>query len=169
MLLHRKKLMEAVMRGLARVLGEDEDLWGLVGLLHDIDYEYVGRDPLKHGLGALELLKGVLPEYALEAIAMHNERNGFVSSSEAAARMSRALRASDHLSGLIVATALVMPGKKLREVRVESLMRKFRARDFARGIDRSRILEVEDLGLSLEEFFRVGLEALGEIAEELGL
>lgn len=62
-----------------------------------------------------------------------------------------------------------MPGKKLREVRVESLMRKFRARDFARGIDRSRILEVEDLGLSLEEFFRVGLEALGEIAEELGL
>jgi len=89
-LLHRKKLMEAVMRGLARVLGEDEDLRGLVGLLHDIDYEYVGRNPLKHGLGALELLKGVLPEYALEAIAMHNERNGFVSSSEAAARMSRA-------------------------------------------------------------------------------
>ena len=74
--MHRKKLMEAVMRGLARVLGEDEDLWGLVGLLHDIDYEYVGRDPLKHGLGVLELLKGVLPEYALEAIAMHNERNG---------------------------------------------------------------------------------------------
>jgi len=51
------------MRTLARRLGEDEDLWGLVGLLHDIDYDYVGRDPLKHGLGALELLKGVLPGF----------------------------------------------------------------------------------------------------------
>ncbi len=160
---------EAIMRTLARRLGEDEDLWGLVGLLHDIDYDYVGRDPLKHGLGALELLKGVLPDYALEAIAMHNEQNGFVTSSEVAVRLSHALRASDHLSGLIVATALVMPSKKLCEVGVESVMRKFKAKDFARSIDRNRVLEIEKLSLSLEEFFRIGLEALGKIAEELGL
>lgn len=160
---------EAIMKVLAKKLGEDEELWGLVGLLHDVDYDYVGRDPLKHGLSALLILKGVLPEYALEAIAMHNDRNGFKTSSEAAVRLSHALRASDHLSGLIIATTLVMPGKKLSEVRVESISRKFKAKDFARSVDRSRILEIEMLGLSLEEFFSIGLEALNNIAEELNL
>lgn len=160
---------EAIMKALAKRLGEDEVLWGLVGLLHDIDYDHVGRDPLKHGLGALELLKGLLPEYALEAIAMHNDRNGFKTSSETAVRLSHALRASDHLSGLIVATALVMPSKRLSEVRTESILRKFKARDFARSIDRNRILEVEKLGLSLEDFFSIGLEALNNVAEELNL
>ncbi|MEM0015110.1 MAG: HDIG domain-containing protein [Zestosphaera sp.] len=160
---------EAIMRALAKKLGENEGMWGLVGLLHDIDYDYVGRDPLKHGLGALELLKGVLPDHALEAIAMHNDRNGFRSPSEAAVRLSHALRASDHLSGLIVATALVMPGKRLSEVKVESVMKKFKAKDFARNIDRNRILEIEKLGLSLEDFLSVGLEALNGVAGELGL
>ena len=159
----------AVMRALATRLGEDPGLWELVGLLHDVDYDYVGRDMSRHGLGALEILRGVLPQYALEAIAAHNEHNGFKPSSEASVRLTHALRASDHLSGLIVATALVMPSRRLAEVRVDTLLRKFKAKDFARGVDRERIREVEKLGIKLEEFLQIGLEALKGVAAELGL
>ncbi len=159
----------AIMRALGRRLGEDEGLWELVGLLHDIDYDYVGRDMTRHGLGALEILRGLLPLEALEAIASHNEHNGFRPTTEGAVRLSHALRASDHLAGLAVATALVMPSRRLAEVRPETLARKFKSKDFARGVDRDRIREVERLGVSLEEFFRIGLEALAEVAAELGL
>jgi putative nucleotidyltransferase with HDIG domain len=159
----------AVMRALARRLGEDPELWELIGLLHDVDYDYVGRDMSRHGLGALEILRGVLPQYALEAVAAHNEHNGFKPSSEVAVRLTHALRASDHLSGLIVATALVMPSKRLTEVRVDTLLRKFKAKDFARGVDRERIREVEKLGIKLEEFLQIGLGALKGVAAELGL
>ncbi len=161
--------VEAIMRKLARRLGEDEELWGLVGLLHDIDYDLTGRDEKKHGLLALEILRDKLPEEALEAIAAHNEHNGFKPSLENSVKIARALRAADHLSGLIIATALVMPNKKISEIRVKSLKKKFKSKDFARSIDRDRIREIEELGLSLDEFFEIGLEALREIAGELGL
>ncbi len=160
--------VEAIMRALARRLGEDEELWGLIGLLHDIDYEVVGRDPRVHGLKALEILEGKLPRLALEAIAAHNEKNGFKPCREAE-RVVAALRAADHLSGLIVATALVMPHKRLSEVKLSTLVKKFKAKDFARGVDRARIREVEKLGISLEEFMDLGLKALQSIANELGL
>ncbi len=161
--------VEAIMKALARRLGEDEQLWSLVGLLHDIDYEIVGRDPSRHGLEALKILEGKLPRHALEAIAAHNERNGFKPTLKEAEKLVAALRAADHLSGLIVATALVMPNKKLAEVKLSTLKKKFKAKDFARGVDRDRIREVEKLGLTLEEFMELGLKALQEIADQLGL
>lgn len=159
----------AIMRALGGRLGEDASTWELIGLLHDIDYDYVERDMSKHGLGALQLLEGVLPRKALEAIASHNEHNGFKPESQEAARLSHALRAADHLAGLIVATALVMPGKKLAEVKLDTLIRKFRAKDFARGVSRDRIKEIEELGIQLEEFLGLGLESLKEVATALGL
>ncbi|MEM1911361.1 MAG: HDIG domain-containing protein [Sulfolobales archaeon] len=159
----------AIMKALGERLGESAEVWELVGLLHDIDYDYVGRDMTKHGLGALHLLEGVLPSEALEAIASHNEHNGFKPRSERAVKLMHALRASDHLAGLIVATALVMPNKKLNEVKLETLMKKFKAKDFARGVSRDRIREIEKLGISLDEFLELGLEALKEVAVELGL
>jgi predicted hydrolase (HD superfamily) len=142
---------------------------GLIGLLHDIDYDYVNRDMARHGLEAINILRGVLPEDALEAIAGHNEHNGYVVKSEFAKKIVHALRASDHASGLIVATALVMPHKKLGEVKLESLLKKFKAKDFARGVDRGRILEIEKLGMKLEEFLYIALEGVKNIASELGL
>ncbi|MEM1912778.1 MAG: HDIG domain-containing protein [Thermofilaceae archaeon] len=161
--------VEAIMRAAARRLGEEEELWGLVGLLHDIDYDEVGRDPSRHGLKALDILAGKLPPQALEAIAGHNEHNGYKVSSPEAERILRALRAADHASGLIIATALVMPSKKLAEVKLESLMRKFKQKDFARGVDRNRVRECEQLGLTLEEFLSLSLEAMKGVAAELGL
>lgn len=107
--------VEAIMRSLARRLGEDEELWGLIGLLHDIDYDYVERDMSRHGLEALNILKGKdLPLEALEIIAGHNENNGFKVTNEKALKTLYCLRASDHASGLIIATTLVMPSKKLK-------------------------------------------------------
>lgn len=161
--------VEAVMRAAARSLGEDEEFWGLVGLLHDIDYDEVGHDMRQHGLKALEILAGKLPREALEAIAAHNEHNGFKVSSPAAERLVHALRAADHASGLVVATALVMPSRKLAEVKLESLLRKFKQKDFARGVDRNRIKECELLGLRLEEFLRTALEGMKEVAADLDL
>lgn len=161
--------VEAIMRAVARVLGEEEETWGLVGLLHDIDYDEVGQDPSRHGLKALEILEGKLPLHALEAIAGHNEHNGFKAISPAAERLTHALRAADHASGLIIATALVMPNKKLAEVKLESLLRKFRQKDFARGVDRDRLKECELLGLKLEDFLATALEATKQVAECIGL
>lgn len=161
--------VEAIMRGLARELGEDEELWGLVGLLHDIDYELTGKDLSKHGLKSMEIVEGKLPREAIEAIGAHNEHNGFKPSSDYAIKLTHALRAADHLSGLIIATALVMPSKKLAEVKVKSIKKKFKSKDFARGVDRSRIREIEELGIDLNKFFEIGLNALKSIANELGL
>lgn len=162
--------VEAIMRALAKKLGEDETIWMLVGLLHDIDYDFVERDMKRHGLEALTILKSIgLPLEALEAIAGHNENNGFKITSEKSKKILHALRASDHASGLIIATALVMPSKKLAEVRLETVMRKYKSRDFARGVDRERIREIEILGLKLEEFMVLAIEVLKEVASELDL
>ncbi|MEM1646159.1 MAG: HDIG domain-containing protein [Ignisphaera sp.] len=162
--------VEAIMQALAKKLGEDETIWMLVGLLHDIDYDYVGRDMKKHGLEALNILRDVgLPLEALEAIAGHNENNGFKISYEKSKKILHALRASDHASGLVIATALIMPNKKLAEVKLESVMRKYRSKDFAKGVDRERIKEIELLGMELEEFMALAIEALKGIAKELGL
>ncbi len=157
--------VEAIMRALARRLGKDEELWGLVGLLHDLDYELVGKDMRRHGLVSAQLLEGKLPAEALNAIRAHNELTGFEDESE----LAIALKAADQVSGLIIATALVMPNKKLNEVKVKSLKKKFKQKDFARNVKRDKIMLCEKLGLTLNEFFQISLEALQGISEELGL
>ena len=158
--------VEAIMRRLAERLGGDPELWGLVGLLHDLDFEETRSDPSRHGLVAAEALKGLLPEEALRAIKAHNFEHTGV---EPTTPMEKALVAADAVSGLIVASALVMPNKRLSEVTVKTLERKFKAKDFARGVDRRRIEKCRELGLSLEEFLELALEALKGIASELGL
>jgi len=155
----------AIMKALAYELGQDPELWELVGLLHDIDYELVGKDLSNHGLVAAELLKGKLPDEALLAIKAHNELTGIKDDS----KIALALRASDHVSGLIIATALVMPSKSLKEVKLDSLLRKFKQKDFARNVNRERILNCEKLGIPLSKFLEIALKALQEIHEHLGL
>lgn len=157
--------VEAIMCRLARRLGEDENLWGLVGLLHDLDYEETSNVFHLHGLKTVEMLKGLLPEEALEAIKGHNELTGAPCHS----KLCQALRASDQASGLIIATALVMPSKKVSEVKVSSLKKKLKQKDFARGVSRESLALHEKLGLSLEEFLGLSLEALQQIDSQLGL
>ena len=129
--------VEAIMRSLAKHFGEDEGLWGLTGLLHDVDYERTEGTWEKHGILAAEILKGMISEEIHRAIKAHNFENTHV---KPETRMEKALIACDAISGLLVACALVMPSKKLAEVRVKTVMKKFKDKDFARGADRENSL-----------------------------
>ena len=153
----------AIMEKMADFFGEDKQIWKMTGLLHDIDYGKA--DMQKHGLISAEMLKGKLPEEALHAIKAHNERTGF----KAESMLDKALIASDAASGLIVATALVMPEKKLSQVKVSSLLTKFKDKSFARGVERKKIMICEEIGLPLEKFLSIALQGMMEVREKLGL
>lgn len=158
--------VEAVMRELAKHFGEDEDSWGLIGLLHDIDYEKIEDAWEKHGILAEEILTGLVSGEAIRAIKAHNfERTGVAPES----RMEKALICSDAISGLLVACALVMPSKRLAEVKAKTVRKKFRAKDFARGVDRAKILFCEKIGVPKEKFFEIALEGLKKYSADIGL
>ena len=157
--------VEAIMRGLAKHLGEDVELWGLTGLVHDVDYELTKDKPERHGLVSVEILKGKVPEEVLNAIKAHNPLTGNTPKT----KMEKALVAADSISGLLIACALVMPNKKLSEVKLKTVKNKFKAKDFARGASRERILLCEEIGLEKEKFFEIALKSLQEIADQLGL
>lgn len=158
--------VEAIMRSVAEHLGEDQEKWGLVGLLHDIDYEKTESTPEKHSLVAEEILKGTLPEELVKAIKSHNFKYTGVKPENC---MEKALIACDAISGLLVACALVMPSKKLEDVKVETVTKKFKDKDFARGADRERILFCEEIGIPRDRFFEIALNGLKKIAVEIGL
>ncbi|MDI6704560.1 MAG: HDIG domain-containing protein [bacterium] len=155
---------EAVMQELARHFGEDEDTWGLTGLLHDIDYDETLDDPSNHGLIGAKILegRGVEPEI-IQAIKAHP---GHV---ERLSRMDKALYAVDPLTGLIVACALIHPDKRLKSIDTEFVLNRFKEKRFASGADREIIKECENFGLSLQEFIEISLRAMKEISEILGL
>ncbi len=148
-------------------IGEQEkQQWTLVGLLHDLDYERTKDNPPKHGLIAAEMLNEELPDDCLQAIKAHNTQTGF----EPNSKMAKALIAADAVSGLIPPTALMMPTRKLSEVAVKSLKKKFKDKSFARSVSREDIMVCEEeLGLERKEFFTLALEALQRISDKLGL
>jgi putative nucleotidyltransferase with HDIG domain len=158
--------VEAIMRGTAKHFGEDEDNWGLIGLLHDIDYEKTEATPEKHSLLAEEILKDFVPEELIKVIKTHNFKYTGV---KPETRVEKALIASDAISGLLVACALVMPSKKLADVKVETVSKKFKDKDFARGAERERILICEEIDIPRERFFEIALNALKSVATEIGL
>ncbi len=156
--------VESCMKSLAKHLGEDEEKWGLAGILHDIDYEKTKNNPEEHGLeGAIFLKEFDIPEDILNAIKVHAGHG------EPETKMDMALLASDALSGLIVASALVHPGG-LRGIDVDFVMRKFKEKQFARGADREIIKsQCEKMNLELEEFVSVCLSGMQKIADVLAL
>lgn len=155
----------AVMRAMAEKLGQDQPRWEVIGILHDIDFEMCNG--LKdHTLIAKELLAGVVDEDAIQTIMAHNHENTHISPDTPA---KKSLVASDAVSGLIVATALVMPSRKLADVKPESLAKKYRNKDFAKGCDRARISVCESIGISLDDFLTIALEGMKQVSSELGL
>lgn len=155
---------EACLRALAGRLGRDPESWALAGLVHDLDYEQTANDPARHGLVAGELLadRGV-GEDIVNAVKAH------AGNAPVASDLDKALYAVDPLTGLIVASALMHPDKKLAGLDVEFVVRRFGERRFAAGADREQIQTCTRLGLSLEDFISVCLEAMKGIAPELGL
>jgi uncharacterized protein len=156
---------EAVMRGVARTLRYDEELWGLAGLLHDIDFEITENEPQKHALMAMDLLPADLPQEVRDAIMRHNEANG----SRRQAPIDFALSASESVTGLIVATALVYPDKKLSSVKPKSVVKRMKEKAFARNVSRECILECEKIGMDLPRFVQTGIDSMLTISDELGL
>ena len=158
---------EAVMRALARKLGHDEEKWGLAGLLHDIDSEITNADPKKHGLVAVDLLldEGIDAEI-VDAIKMHNEEaTGLKRKTE----FQHALAAGETITGLIYATALVYPDKKIKDVKTKSVTKRMKQSAFAASVSRETIMKCEKIGLSLNDFTEIALNAMKEIAEDIGV
>lgn len=158
--------VETIMRAIARRLKEDEEKWGIVGLLHDIDFEETFNNPSLHGIKAGEILFGKVDEDIIRSIRSHNFEN---TKEEPKDKMDFALIAADSISGLIIASALILPSKKLEELKLETLEKKFKQKDFARNCSRERILYCEKIGIKKEEFFEISLQALRNISKELGL
>ncbi len=155
----------AIMKASARFLGEDEDLWELTGLLHDIDYEETVNNFERHGLMAQEILKDKVPKEVVKAIKAHNyEYSGVMPESA----LEKGLIASDAVSGLLIACALVMPSRKIKDVKADTVNKKFKDKDFARGADRKRIMRCEELGIPLQKFFEISLEAL-QLTQNIGV
>jgi len=162
--------VEAAMRAYARKYGEDEALWGVTGLVHDMDYErYPDMNDEVNGHPRTELrlfAEWGWPEELIHAVAAHAEHLGV----EPQTLMARALRACDEITGLIVATALVRPSKDIRDVKVKSIKKKWKDKSFTAAIDRGEIAHnVEALGEDLTEHMQLVLDAMKAIAPELGL
>jgi len=158
---------EAVIRAMARRLGRDEELWGLIGLLHDLDFDETKETPEIHGVRTAEwLADSGLPDEALQAIRGHNaESLGLERSSE----LDFSLSCSESITGLIVAAALVRPDRLLAGVKPKSIRKRMKEKAFARNVDRDQIRECEKAGVPVDEFIELALEAMKAIAGEIGL
>ena len=158
---------EAVMIALAKRLGRDDKKWGLAGLLHDIDTEITNADPQKHALVAEELLRDEgIEEDILDAIKMHNEEaTGLDRNTE----FQHALEAGETITGLIYATALVYPDKKIKDVKVKSVTKRMKQSAFAASVSRENIMECEKIGIPIVEFIIICVDAMKSIRDKIGL
>ena len=157
---------EAIMRALAKRLGEDEEEWGLTGLLHDIDVELTEDDMSTHSKLGADLARELgAGEEMAHAILCHNEAHSVPRET----KLDKALFCADPLTGLIIAGALVRPDKKLAGLEAKSVRKRFKEKSFAAGANREQISLCSELGLELDEFIELGLEAMKGIAPSLGL
>lgn len=162
--------VEAIMKKLAFKLdSENVELWGIAGLLHDLDEESVDwqNDMSLHGPKSIEILKAESfgNDVLYGAILAHNPKNGY----KAKTKIEYSLLAADPMSGFIMAIAKGYPDQKLKSVKVSSILKRFKETRYARSASRPYMLSIENVGISLEEFAALALEALCEIDEKLGL
>ncbi|MEW5806334.1 MAG: HDIG domain-containing metalloprotein [Acidobacteriota bacterium] len=158
---------EAIMVKLAEVLGEDKEKWGLCGLLHDLDFEETKDNAPNHTLVTSEiLLKKEIPEDIIVAIQEHNaEAIGRTRET----KMGIALTASESITGLIVATTLVLPDRRLGSLNPNSVRKRMKEKAFAKNVSRESILECERIGQPLERFIELSVDAMRGISDILGL
>ena len=159
---------EAVLRALATKLGTDVEKWGLAGLLHDIDYETTSGNAKTHGLESVKILsEHNIDAEVVEAIKLHNElAEGVPARSKP---MHFALAAGETITGLITAIALVYPDKKLTSVKVKSITKRMKEKSFAASVNRDVIMECEKLGLTIDDFAQLSLDAMCKISDQLEL
>ncbi len=158
--------VEAIMRELAAMFQEDIEKWGLVGLLHDIDYGLTVNDISKRGILGAEILEYLgVDQSIIYSIKARNDYHGI----ERKRKMDKCLYAADPLSSLITASALILPSRKMACVTVEFVMNRYNDKGFAKEADREKIETCSKVGLSLEQFIGIGISAMQKIADDLGL
>jgi putative nucleotidyltransferase with HDIG domain len=158
--------VEAAMRAYARRLGENEEVWGIVGLIHDFDYEQHPTMEEHVWTGMQILRERGWPEEIIQAVGAHAPYTGIPRTTP----LTRAIFAVDELTGLIVAVTLVRPSKSILDVTVESVKGKWKDKAFARGVNRQEIEQgAAELGVPLDEHIATVLQAMVGIADELGL
>lgn len=164
-LYHHALCVEATMRAFAREYGEDEEYWGLVGLLHDIDWE---KYPEEHCKKAVEILKEIdAPDDFIHAVCSHGW--GLVTDVEPERQMEKILYAVDELTGLVYATALMRP-EKMNGMTVKSVKKKWSSKSFAAGVNRDVIQKGSEIsGVELSHLMEVTISALSSISNEIGL
>lgn len=163
---------EAIMRGLALRLNEDVEYWGMLGLLHDVDWAVTKDNLSEHCVACVDILKekGFDNEF-IEIVQSHAYGMDIVPLLKDKVRTRKVefcLVGSETLTGLIYAYAL-MRGGKISDMKVKGLKKKFKSKAFAANCDRDLIREIENVGLDLGEFFEIGIESVKDIKEEVGL
>jgi putative nucleotidyltransferase with HDIG domain len=158
--------VEGVMRYMARKRGEDEEKWGVIGLVHDLDYE---KFPEEHCQKSEEILKEKgWPEQYIRAVVSHGW--GLRSNVEPQTELEKVLYAIDELTGLVVTTALVHPSKSIMDVKVKSVKKKWKDKRFAAGVNRSVIEQgAQMLGMEITDLIADTIAGMQEVAEEIGL
>jgi len=158
--------VEGVMRYFARKRGEDEEKWGIIGLVHDLDYE---QFPQEHCRKSDEILRANgWPEEYIRAVISHGW--GICSDAEPQTELEKVLYAIDELTGLVVTTALIRPSKSVLDVKTKSVKKKWKDKRFAAGVDRSIIEKgAQMLDMDLTELITDTIKGMQEVAEEIGL
>jgi uncharacterized protein len=164
---------EAIMKSLAKKFSEDEEAWGIIGLLHDIDWDLTKNDYQNHCIKCQEILRQAgASDFLIETVVSHGygmEEIPALKDKERTTKLQYCLVAAETLTGLIIATALIQPEKKLANVQLKSLKKKFKNKSFAAKCNRETISECEKAGVPLDEFLEIGLTALQGISDKLGL
>ncbi len=156
---------EAVLRELAARLDKDQEIWGITGLLHDLDYSLTAGDYSRHGIKSSEMLQGLLPDESLKAIRVHAAEMNDSGSPET--DLDFALRCGETVTGLIMAAGLIRPNG-LEGMKPKSLKKKIKDKAFAASVNRETIKEYERLGLDQDTFLALSIAAMQSISQEIG-
>ena len=163
---------EAIMRALAKRLGEDVEYWGMVGLLHDVDWALTRNNWKEHCIKAVEILKekGFDDDF-IKIVQSHGYGYNEIPSlkdKQRTEKIEHALIAAETLTGIVYAYA-IMKGRKISDMETSGLRKKFKDKRFAANCNRELVKEIEKVGLSLDEFFEISINAIKSIKDKIGL
>ncbi len=161
---------EAIMRKLAKYLGKDEDYWGITGLLHDLDMDIINGDYQQHGYKTVEILKAEgydLPEM-FNAIIAHAEGVN-LGNAKRTTDFDYILSAAENITGMISAYVAVRPDKKIEGTKPSSIVKRLKTKAFAASVSREFIYDIEKTDLKMDIFLQLSIDAMTEIADEIGM
>jgi len=163
-LIQQSLIAEAILRKIAKILGKNEELWGLTGLLYNIDYEYTLEEPEKRGIFAAQLLEGLLPDNCINAIKSNNYHySDYVPSTS----LDKSLVATAAITDFIIAVVRSMSLKNISEINMNILKNKLNEPNFINVNLRNRILLCNDVGIDLKDFLQIGINTLREISDKI--